>query len=78
MPRYFFHVRSHEGFSEDHEGTEFKTDALARIEAVQSAREMMAEKILKGEIIDGEVFEIVREDGSLVEVLPFRSVVRLD
>lgn len=78
MPRYFFHVRSHDGLSEDHEGTEFRTDALAHSEAIQSAREMMAEKILKGELVDGDVFEIVREDGSLLEVLPFRSVVRLD
>ncbi|MDP9563372.1 UNVERIFIED_ORG: hypothetical protein J2740_004584 [Rhizobium nepotum] len=51
-------------------------DERACIEATQAAREMLAEKILRDEIIDGAEFEVVRGDGVLVAKIPLKSVVR--
>lgn len=78
MARYFFHLRETGSFSEDLEGAEFESDRQAKAEAVQAAREMLAEKVLEGSVIDGTSFEVTRADGSLVETIPFRSVLRLD
>nr|WP_236774837.1 hypothetical protein [Agrobacterium tumefaciens] len=53
-------------------------DERAYIEAAQAAREMLAEKILKDEIVDGAEFEVVRGDGVLVTKIPLKSVVRFE
>ncbi|WP_233282556.1 MULTISPECIES: hypothetical protein [Agrobacterium] len=53
-------------------------DERACIEALQAAREMLAEKILKNEIVDGAEFEVVRGDGVLVAKIPLKSVVRFE
>ncbi|MBP2573913.1 hypothetical protein V6R98_21295 [Agrobacterium sp. CCNWLW71] len=76
MPRYFFHVRDAQGLSVDMEGAVLSTDEQARREAVQAAKEMLAEKILKDEILDGNAFEVVRSDGFLVAKIPLKSVIR--
>ncbi|CUX56316.1 MULTISPECIES: DUF6894 family protein [Agrobacterium] len=76
MPRYFFHVRDAQGLSVDMEGAVLSTDEQARREAVQAAKEMLAEKILKDEILDGSAFEVVRSDGLLVAKIPLKSVIR--
>ncbi|CAN7646879.1 hypothetical protein LJR011_001187 [Agrobacterium tumefaciens] len=54
------------------------SDERAYIEAAQAAREMLAEKILKDEIVDGAEFEVVRGDGVLVAKIPLKSVVRFE
>ncbi len=76
MPRYFFHVRDAQGLSVDTEGAMLTSDERACCEAAQAAREMLAEKILKNEVVDGAEFEVVRGDGVLVAKIPLRSVVR--
>ncbi|WP_233283077.1 DUF6894 family protein [Agrobacterium tumefaciens] len=53
-------------------------DERACVEATQAAREMLAEKILKNEVVDGAVFEVVRGDGVLIAKIPLRSVVRFE
>ncbi len=78
MPRYFFHVRDVDGLSLDTEGAELSSDEGACVEAVQAAREMLAEKILKNEVVDGAEFEVVRSDGVLVAKIPLKSVVRFE
>lgn len=50
MPRYFFHVRDADGLSLDSEDAVLSGDEGACVEAVQAAREMLAEKILKNEV----------------------------
>ncbi|AYM60803.1 DUF6894 family protein [Agrobacterium fabrum] len=77
MPRYFFHVRDAEGLSVDMEGAILSTDEQAKREAVQAAKEMLAEKILRDEILDGAAFEVVRSDGILIAKIPLKSVIRL-
>ncbi|MGV1777147.1 DUF6894 family protein [Agrobacterium fabrum] len=76
MPRYFFHVRDAEGLSVDMEGAILSTDEQARQEAVQAAREMLSEKILKDEVVDGSSFEVIRGDGHLIARIPLKSVIR--
>ncbi|MEJ1177137.1 hypothetical protein WA845_23055 [Agrobacterium sp. CMT1] len=78
MPRYFFHVRDADGLSLDTEGAVLPSDEGACVEAVQAAREMLAEKILKNEVVDGAEFEVVRSDGVLVAKIPLKSVVRFE
>ncbi|MGP4727277.1 DUF6894 family protein [Agrobacterium deltaense] len=78
MPRYFFHVRDPDGLSLDTEGAVLSDDERAYSEATIAAREMLAEKILKNEIIDGAEFEVVRGDGVLVAKIPLKSVVRFE
>ena len=77
MQRYYFHVRHDETLVRDLEGAEFETLELAREEAVQAAREILAERLIKGDVIDGEIFEITLENGEIVAAIPFRDTVRL-
>ena len=78
MPRFYFHVRNHDHYDEDPEGGDFSSVEMARQEAIQAAREMMAEKVAHGELLDGQCFEIADESGKIVSLVPFRSVIRLD
>lgn len=76
--RYYFHVRTHDGLALDPEGAEFETLQAACDEAFQAAREILADRLLRGEVIDGEVFEITLENGEVAKTVPFRDVVRFD
>lgn len=78
MPRFYFHIRTGDTLHEDPEGEEFSTAKHAVDEAVLAARELIAAKVIAGEAIDGQVFEITAEDGQVVGRLPFKSVVSLD
>jgi hypothetical protein len=46
-------------------------------EAIIAARELLAEKVRSGAVVDGDQFEIWAETGELVHVLPLRSTLRL-
>ncbi len=76
VTRYFFHIRDGDQFIEDSEGVEMKDATAAHDEASKAAREMLVEKLLAGDLIDGQVFEIVDDTGRLVERLPFKSVLK--
>lgn len=78
MPRYYFHIRRKGVLEKDPEGAVFASLADAEDEAVKAAREMLAEWVLSGEVIDGETFEICGEDGSVLRKVPFRTVLRLE
>lgn len=78
MARYYFHVRDGETRRLDPEGEEFDNPDVARQEAIKDAREIIAQKILAGETVDGQRFELTAEDGTIVDVIPFRSVLKLD
>ncbi|MDQ0558665.1 hypothetical protein QO004_000440 [Rhizobium mesoamericanum] len=77
MTRYFFHIRDGDDLVEDTDGVELPDHASAREEAVRAAREMLAEKLLLGERIDGELFEVTDESGRVVETIPFKSVMKI-
>lgn len=76
--RYFFHMRSHDGDEPDDEGIEFDSLDLAVSEAEETAREMVAERVMHQERIDGTRFEIADDRGNVLATIPFRTVVKLD
>jgi hypothetical protein len=77
MPIFFFHVRKPGAFEEDLEGSDFPTIDDAVDEAFKSAREIIAEKVLADDVIDGCSFEITTGEGQVVRNVPFREVLRL-
>jgi hypothetical protein len=78
VPRFFFHIRDNEDLVEDLEGVEMASVQTARDEAVKAAREMLAERLLRGETVDGQTFEICDEMGTKLFSVPFKSVIRLE
>lgn len=77
MPRFYFHIRDGEDLEIDPQGTVFDSLEAAITDARMAAREILAEKLLNDEVIDGQCFEIADENGEVVEKMPFRSAVRM-
>ena len=77
MPRYYFHIRSHDGFIHDPDGSDLPDLAAAREEAERAARDLLANLLKGGKVLDGQVFEITDDAGKVLERLPFRHVLRL-
>ena len=67
MPRLYLQVHHHDDFVEDWDGAEFSSLADARVEAVSSAREIMAARIGAGPEPD--------HTGMVVLVAPFREAI---
>jgi len=78
MPRYYFHIRRHEDVIEDREGVELPSDREAMDEAIKAAREMLSERILKGETVDGDEFDVRDETGTELFSIRFRDVLRFE
>jgi len=51
---------------------------LAVEEVRHAARELLAHKILQGEVVDGQIFEITSEQGEVFDKIPLKSVVRFE
>ncbi|MEV4608815.1 hypothetical protein MRBLMR1_003877 [Neorhizobium sp. LMR1-1-1.1] len=77
MTRYYFHYRINGVLEMDPDGSELSTDDEAIAEAEGAARELLAAKVLKGDIVDGDVFEITKETGEIIARLPLKSVLKL-
>ena len=75
--RFFLHIRDGDELIEDFEGIECRDLAMAHDEAVQGVREIMAERLREGKIIDGQKLEIHDEEGRLLESFLFKDVVQL-
>ena len=78
MTQFFFHVRDGEDYLQDEEGVDLPDLDTAQHEAVLAAREMISEMVLKGQIIDGQTFEIADADGRILTVVSFKSAIRLE
>lgn len=78
MPRFYFHIRDGNFREIDPEGVEFASLEHAVLDARKAAREILAEKLIADEPIDGQRFEIADESGEVVETVPFKSVLRLN
>jgi hypothetical protein len=75
---YFFHFRSNEIYSRDDEGAFFTSLSEAYDDALSSAREMIAQKLLTYVAVPWEsVIEIVGEDGVVLDVVTFREAAGL-
>jgi hypothetical protein len=78
VPRYFFHVRKGDVLVEDPEGTEVsETEALDE-EAIEAARDLLAEGDLQGLDRREWVYEVADESGTTVLTLPFSKAVEPD
>lgn len=77
MPRYYFHIREGDKFERDPEGSDHDSPEEARQAALAAAREMVAEAALRDELIDGRMFEVADEAGTVVDIVTFQSVIRI-
>lgn len=77
MPKFYFNIRSGDTLEVDADGLEFASIESAVSDARKAAKEILAEKLIEGEVMDGQRFEITAEDGTILETVPFKSVLRL-
>ena len=75
MTRYFFHIRDGDILIEDPDGADFQNVAEARAEAILSARDLLAERLRTGGILDGQTIEITTSDGLVVAVVPLKDAI---
>jgi hypothetical protein len=78
MPLYFFNYRVNGVLENDPEGTDLPSDDAARKEAEEGARELLANKVRLGNVVDGDEFEVTTTDGTVVFKVPLRSVLQLE
>jgi hypothetical protein len=76
VTRYFFNVRSENTYIRDAEGQEHADLGAAKQEAKIAAREMLAETVKRGHLIDNRRFEITDDSGTVCATVPFRDVLR--
>ena len=77
MPRFFFHIR--DGESVDDPDGMFLPDArTARLEAIRSARDIMAEDVRRGRLSLSSSIEVTDENGEPILAVPFREVVDIE
>ncbi len=76
MPRFFFDTIDQGRLSRDDFGVELPDLDAVRRESVTGAREILAERIRHGEVLNGEEFWVRDEAGAVVLKFPLRSVVR--
>ena len=74
MGRYF-HLKEGDELIPDEDGTELPDVSAATREALQSARELLADAIKAGKPKIYDAFVIADEAGRTVEILPFVAVL---
>ena len=75
MPRFFFHLREKSKTTRDVEGMELPDVDAVYEEAVESAREIMSQQVLRGERANGQAFVIADECGNTVMTFPFKLAI---
>ena len=76
MPVYFIHVYQRGRLAKDKEGKHFPDLKAAEGEAIKAAREMAAQKVLAGKVLDlSSRLEIVDGHGKLVSVVTFKDAI---
>jgi len=75
---FYFNISSDREREADVEGMDLPSLDHARREARRAAREMVAEMVLHNEPIDGLSFQIADEAGSVLDIIRFRDVIRID
>jgi hypothetical protein len=78
MPKYYFHIRDGSALIEDLEGMELPDIGSVHTEAIEAAREIMADRIRSGKTVDGQEFLVFDEDGRQVEIIPFKAGLEPD
>ena len=72
MPLYYFHVINGEETIRDEEGIDLANMDEVREEALQAARQIMAELVLTGKDLDNRRFEIEDDAGETMLIYPFK------
>lgn len=76
MPMYFFNLRCKGEVTRDPEGQEFLDLDAARIEAIEGARDIAADRVKSGEPLNlADCFEITDEAGQLQTTVQFGEAV---
>ena len=78
MTRFFFHILNDREIIRDYEGVDLPGAKEALEEAKDAAREILAGKVRRGEVVDGDEFAVHDDLGVLIFKLPFKSVLRFD
>ena len=78
MPRYFFHIRKGDVLEEDAEGREVDENESVHDEAVEAARDLLAQGDLQGLDRREWVFAITDGSGAPVLDFPFEQAVEPD
>ena len=76
MPRFFFHVRDGEPV-DDPDGMFLSDMRGARLEAVRSARNIIAEDLRRGRLHLSSWIEVTDEQGEAIFALPFAEAVEI-
>jgi len=75
MPRFYLDVLNGRRVLEDPDGQEFADVNAAMIEAVASARDLVAHGIMRNEDMSGRSFIVRDEKGETVATVPFRDAL---
>ncbi len=78
MSRFFLHQEIDGDILEDPDGTEAADLAEVRQQAIEAARQLVANAILGGTAPLGRAFRITDEAGHVLLVLPFRDALPPD
>jgi len=77
MPRFHFNIRHGEDLKLATIGAEFDSLDLTRRDACLAVREFIAEKLMAGDVVDGQRFKMPDETGARVDTVLFRSVLNI-
>jgi hypothetical protein len=78
MPRYYFHLYDGPDVVPDDTGMDLADIQEARIEAIKSARDILADQLRAGEALDGQLIEIADEKGTVLGIVKFKDALRPD
>ena len=74
-PKFFLHIRDKDRLIEDPEGVEAASVETARLHAVEAARELAAEGLIRAGQLEGQSFEIADEHGQVHARLPLAEIL---
>jgi hypothetical protein len=75
MGRFYFHLRAGDRVLPDEEGMDLPDFSAARREAIEAARELLAEAIKSGKPEVPEAFVIADESGRELDTIPLAAVL---
>jgi hypothetical protein len=75
MQKFFLHQRRADSFIEDLDGGYYVDLQEALEDAEAGAREIMSERVLRGEPPDDSLFEVTDETGAVVATYPFKTAL---
>lgn len=71
MPRYFFHIKYGNTVVVDEDGIDLHNLDSARVEVLESIRQILSEPGMEYEDVAGQKLEISDEAGETVLIVPF-------